>query len=77
MNSLRAGFARAAFSTYACLLSNSLMTFWAATGTPARSEDGGSAMFIQVVVVLGGDDAADHHDIFAIQQKGSGLSFFH
>nr|VFJ61710.1 MAG: hypothetical protein BECKFW1821B_GA0114236_106713 [Candidatus Kentron sp. FW] len=33
-----------------------------------RSEDGGSSMLIEEIVVLSGDDAADyHHDVFPIQ----------
>ena len=34
----------------------------------SRSEDGGSSMLIEEIVVLSGDDAADyHHDVFPIQ----------
>nr|VFJ71610.1 MAG: hypothetical protein BECKFW1821C_GA0114237_10284 [Candidatus Kentron sp. FW] len=50
------------------------MTFRAATETPARSEDGGSSMLIEEIVVLGGDNPIDyHHDVLAIQR----IEFLH
>ena len=34
----------------------------------SRSEDGGSSVFIQIIIVLGGNNAADNdHDVFPIQ----------